>query len=347
MILNLTCQPFRGDPIPFRVEVRHHALDHLMSDAQEAHRVYELMMIRRPGDVWKYLWVKLLEVPPSVSIMVKSKRENAYPHGRCPWPENCLPFSVFDSFFYWCVLGGNDPETECWLNERKSDRFLGYALSLFRRVQVKQQEMLQSSDLLIQAELSAVKALKHHHDMDAYIPFEITTPSYESPTAPKRTPAFYEKLRSLLAMPEISMVAVRGDDDYHTMRVLCEEQRRRSKTSGKPLAHELALHALSDRPSYYSRWGAMVKCWQEGLGYGDLMINTKGVYSTFRDHLEAVRRCRMMLSHRDEGEIKGYSQTQGDGWVLYHDIRPGYDYAARSWREVAVFIEKDLPLIQR
>jgi hypothetical protein len=318
-----------------------------MADALEAHRVYELMMIRRPGDVWKYLWVKLLEVPTSVSMRITSKRENEYPHGRCPWPENCLPLRVFDSFFYWCDLGDNDPETECWLNERNSDRFLEFALSLFQRVQVKQQEILQSSDPLIQAELSAIRALKHRHDMDAYIPFEITTTIYPSPTVPKRTPAYYKRLSALLAMPEISMVAVRGDDDYQTMRVLCSEQRRRSIASGKPIAHELALHALSDGQSYYLRWRAAVKCWQEGLGYGDLMINANEVHSDSRHYLENVRRCRMMLCHRDEGEIKGYAQAKGDGWVLYHDVRPGYDYGARCQRELAEFIEKDLPRIQR
>jgi hypothetical protein len=346
MNLDLTCWPFRGESTPFRVEVQHHALEHLMADALEAHRVYELMMIRRPGDVWKYLWVKALEVPSSVSIRLTSKRDHDYPFGRCPWPDNSIPLNLFDSFFYWC-WDDTSPESECWLREREGRNFLEFGRQLFLRIQQTQQVVANSADLLIRAEITKIEALQHCHDLDAQTPFELTTPDYQSQTAPKRLSTYYNKLRELLTMPEISMVAVRGDDDYHTMRLLCQEQLRRSQISGKPLAHELVLHALSDGQSYYRRWGAAVMCWQEGLGYGDLWINTGEVHATFRDHLENTRLCRMMLSPKDEGEIKGYSRTQGDGWVLYHDIRPGYDYGERCKRELAEFIEKDLPRIQR
>jgi hypothetical protein len=346
MILDLTCHPFRGDPMPFRVEIQHHALQHLMADALKAHRVYELMMIRRPGDVWKYLWVKALEVPAFVSSSMASKRQDEYPHGRCPWPENCIPLNLFDSFFYWCWDDDTSPESVCWLREREGGSFLEFGRQLFQRIQQAQQGIFKTDDLLIRAELAAIEALQHCHDMDAQPPFELTTPDYQTPTVPKRTGSFYLKLRELLAMPEMSMVAARGDDDYQTMRVLCAEQRRRSLDSGKPIGHELALHALSDGQPYYSRWGAAVKCWQEGLGYGDLMINAMECYPTFRNHIQNTRRCRMMFTHQDEGEIKGYTQTQGDGWVLYQDIRPGYDYVARSQRELADFVENDLPLIQ-
>jgi len=345
MILDLTCHPYRGDPLPFRVEIQHHALEHLMADALEAHRVYELMMIRRPGDVWKYLWVKTLEVPPDVSMQVKWEREKENPWGPCSWPEESLPLNQFDSFFCWC-WEDTTPESACWLREKAGSRFTEFGRQFFQRIQDAQREIRNSHDLLIQAELAEIEALQHHHDMDARSPFEHTTPDYQSPTAPKRKAAYYDKLRELLAMPEVSLVAVRGDDDYQTMRVLCADQRRRSLASGKPIGHELALHALSDGRSYYSRWGAAVNCWQEGLGYGDLMINAMQCYPAFCDHLQTTRRCRMIFTHQDEGEIKGYTQTKGDGWALYQDIRPGYDYAARSQRELAEFIKDGQPIIQ-
>lgn len=339
MILDLTCHPYRGDPMPFRVEIQHHALEHLMADAREAHRVYELMMIRRPGDIWKYLWVKTLQVPPDVSRRVKSKREDENPYGRCAWPQDSIPLNLFDSCFYWC-WDDTSPESACWLAEREGGGFLEYGKRLFQCMEQTQRELLKSDDLLIRAELADIDRLQHYHDTDARPPFEHTTPDYQSPTVPKRSTAYYDKLRQLLTMPEMSLVAVRGDDDYQTMRVLCGEQRRRSLASGKPMAHDLALHALTDGRPYYSRWGTVVKCWQEGLGYGDLMVNTMECYPTFRDHLQNTRRCRMMLTHKDEGELKGYTQTKGDGWVLYQDIRPGYDYAARSQREHAEFIRE-------
>ena len=278
MILDLKCRPYRDDPpLSFRVELQHHALEHLMADAIEAYRVYELMMIRRPGDVWKYLWVKVVEVPPSVSQRMVWEREKRFPYGRCPWPENSLPLNVFDSFFYWCY-DDTPPESACWLPERESHRFLEFGARLFERVQAAQKELQSSDDLLVQTEISAIAALRHCHDCEAEVPWEITTPEYQSPSIAKRTTAYYEKLRQLLARPEMLNVAARGDDDYQTLRTVCTEQRRRSLATGNPVGQDMPVHVISDGFPSFSRWGAKVVCWQEGLGYGDLFINEPRSY---------------------------------------------------------------------
>ena len=63
--IDLQGHHYRGEPYSFRVEILDHALDHLIEDARNAYRVYELFAIRRPGDLWKYLWVRLIDVPGS------------------------------------------------------------------------------------------------------------------------------------------------------------------------------------------------------------------------------------------------------------------------------------------
>ncbi len=339
MILDLTCHPFRGDPIPFRVEVQHHALEHLLADALQAYRVYELMMIRRPGDVWKYLWVKALEVPPDVTMQMASKREDEYPYGRCPWPESSIPFNLFDSFFYWCC-DDTSPESSCWLTEREGRRFLEFGRRLFQRIQQAQQEILKTDDLLIRAELTAIEALLHCHDMDAQPPFELTTPDYLSPTIPKRTTAYYEKLRDLLAAPEVLSVSVRGDDDYQTLRLLCMEQRRRALDTGRTIGHDMPLHVLSDHFPSFARWRAKVVCWQEGLGYADLTLDGYDWNCDMPGLLGNKRRQLMALTHRSGADIAGYHRTSGEGWVLYHDIRQGFDYAKVSQRERLDFLSR-------
>lgn len=71
-----------------------------MAAALEAHQVHKLM-IRRPGDVWKYLWVKALDVPTFVSTKMASKREETFPHAfnRCRWLENSIPLNLFDGLW--------------------------------------------------------------------------------------------------------------------------------------------------------------------------------------------------------------------------------------------------------
>lgn len=340
MILDLTCRPFRGDPMPFRVEVQHHALEHLMADALEAHRVYELMMIRRPGDVWKYLWVKALEVPAFVSTMMASKREEKFPYGRCPWLENSIPLNLFDSFFYWCWDDETSPESVCWLREREGGNFLEFGRQLFQRIQQAQQEILKTDDLLIRAELTAIEALQHCHDMDAQPPFELTTPDYQSPTIPKRTTAYYDKLRELLATSEVLSVSVRGDEDFQTLRLICLEQRRRALDTGRPIGHDMPLHVISDHFPSFARWSAKVACWQEGLGYGDLMLDGYKWNCDYTELLRWKRRQLLALTHRSGGDIEGYQRTSGEGWVLYHDIRPGFDYAKVSQRERLDFLSR-------
>ncbi len=89
--LDLVCHHYHGKNYPFRVRLHFHALAHLMNDALHSIRVYELMSIRRPGDVWNYVWVEAVEVPPRVEDWVREK--TAWGH------KSFVTFKKFDGMF--------------------------------------------------------------------------------------------------------------------------------------------------------------------------------------------------------------------------------------------------------
>ena len=84
--LDLTCDHYWGKKHPFRLKLHFHALVQLMNDALNGVRIYELMMIRRPGDVWNYIWVEAIDVPPRVQAMMTT--------GSLRWPAGYMPFEV-------------------------------------------------------------------------------------------------------------------------------------------------------------------------------------------------------------------------------------------------------------
>lgn len=329
--LNLVCRDYR-ETLPFVVEVLDHAIDHLVADAQEAYRVYELMMIRRPGDVWKYLWVRLIEVPDSVIESLVHAKKDRFPYRRCDWPDSHVPLVKFDSLFYWC---GNDTteDSEAWLKTREGKNFAAFGDGLFDRVRAVQATLRSSGNVLIQTELDALDHHLHHHDHDTEPPYELTTSEYQSPTLPKRRPAYYEKLAELLARPDVRMMSSLGDEDYQTLRMIAEAQRRRALANGKTVCEALPFHILTDGVPSLRRWNASFLGWQEGLGYADLLLDgdrSRG-FSFFTKRPGDA--WRLALTHRSGvPEIPGFTKTEGDGWVLYEDKRPNIDYAQRIQR---------------
>jgi len=337
MQIDLECDGSLGNRVPFRVELQTHALEALIADAIEAYRVYEMMMIRRPGDVWKYLWVKAVEVPDSVTKQMARRRKEAYPYADCPWPDACLPLTEFDKFFYW---GWDDTSREsfCWLTERGGLRFKEIGDELFGRMRQAQAWLRNSSDLLIKSELAFVDTSAHPYDYHAYPQFMITQPDYTSPTKPVRSATYHDKLRELLRRPEVLCVAVRGDRDYASLKIVCAEQLRRAMISGNPVGHDLPLSVLSDHFPSFDGWGSKALLYSEGLMYGDLFVNESG-HTPLKNLMEMrLFRRRLALSHQDEGEIEGFQRTVGEGWFLYEDHQTGFDYTAISERTRLEFI---------
>ena len=85
----------RNGKRPFRIRLDTGPLADLIRATESTHRVYELLLIDRPGDVWDYVWVVLEALPQRTANLVALARQSAQPEGAGrvhPWPDDRLPF---------------------------------------------------------------------------------------------------------------------------------------------------------------------------------------------------------------------------------------------------------------
>lgn len=324
MRIDLQCHGDRGKIFPFSADLLDHPLDHLIEDARNAYRVYELFSIRRPGDLWKYLWVRLIDVPDRVWEWYRSAQKGQ------AWPDQAIPLRRFDQFFFWCG-DDTDPEAECWLRTREGNLFREWVIRRYAQITQAQEILRGSDDPLIQYEIQAIHRVQHPYDYEAERPFSLTGDDYSTITLPKRTPGYYEKLLEVLASPEVQSVACRGDDDFQTIRLMCAEQRKRAEAAGKPPRDVLPISILSDGISAIAAWQAWIRVYWEGLGYGDLWVEQQYLGTSVKDLVERYERRKLLFFlYEDQGEIQGYQRTLGNGWVLYRDQDPDNDYRGLS-----------------
>lgn len=310
---------------PFRVRLETGPLADLIRATEDAHRVYELLLLDRPGDVWDYVWVVFDELPKLVADRVARAREKARPTRKDnshPWPEDRIPFNVFDRLFYWA---GDDtePEDSAWLHHRDSAMMRGFAqqaLSIARAAQ----SHLEWNDHLLRHIVSRVRSGSHPYcflDRDA-----ARSKSRElEPNDAQHTPAFYKKLGELLRDADLASVAYRADGDSRILRMMATEQRRRANLTGHDAGNAMHLSALVNTTISNEAWDSEVWFFDEGLAHGDLFIEGGGlgggnlkalVDSRYRDPGKYI------LSTRDEGPLAGFDAETGDGWVLYRKQRP-------------------------
>ncbi len=114
---------------PFRVRLDSRPLIELIRASEAAHRLYELLLIERPGDIWDYVTVVLEDVPPRFAERVAHAREevdSAHDSAARPWPAGQIPFRAFDALFQWAG-DDTDPESEAWLGHRDQPPMRSYA----------------------------------------------------------------------------------------------------------------------------------------------------------------------------------------------------------------------------
>lgn len=308
---------------PFRVRLLGNELTELIKDAENAHRVYELMLIDRPGDIWSYVWVAIDEVPAKIKDWYLHAWRDAKPqYGEDhPWPLNQLPFCLFDEFFYWCI-DDTEPEDAVWLNHRNSSSMKAFADQLFAMVRAAQANLGWNDDLLRHI-IRTIRAGKHPY---SYLDRRIANQQYQGRlNKPLYTSAFYKRLEGLLSDPEIVSVAYRDGRDYQVLRMMATEQRRRANLTGHEPGYALHLSALANNKISNDAWNSEIWLFDEGLAHGDLHI--EGMNDSHKDLLKLVNEGwrtpgRYILSAQDEGDFDGYIKESGDGWVLYRQSQP-------------------------
>lgn len=310
---------------PFRVRLDARALADLIRHAENAHCVYELLLIDRPGDVWDYVWVVIKDLPKRVAERVEYARERAATRdkGHHAWPNHHIPFTVFDRLFSWVYPYDADPEDEAWLSHRDTPTMRAFAKQLLATVRAAQ-GLLDWNDSLLRHEVARVRSGDHpYHFLGRRAALE--KGRARTPNTPTHTPAFYDLLGQLLRDPDLTSVAYRADGDYTVLRMMATEQRERANKTGHSPGHALHLSALGNRKVSNDAWNSEILLSDEGLPHGDLFIEGGGLgNASIKALVEQRHRApsRDILSARDEGNIEGFDSESGDGWVLYRKRFP-------------------------
>lgn len=326
---------------PFEITLNDEALKLLTAEALQGSRIYELMQIRRPGDLWKYLWVQVHALPSSCSwqmpAAIKNERETHGP-ARFDWPEEYIPLTKFTKFFY---AAGDDTnlESEAWLSAKNGSTFRRYFWKLFTEVRATQETIHQSPDLLVREELSAIASSRHARDFDAEPPFKLTPPGAVSQLAPQYTEAFYEQFTILIASPQVRSVGV-WLQDYKLYQIACREQRKRALASGNKIGRDLIVSTGgADDIDCVTDWNAPTVYHDMGMDYSDLTV----LFSAVVRKGGRFRR-PLWLTPDDAGEVEGYVRTTGEGWTVYKDpvINEDFTASSASYRQGVIdMMEKD------
>jgi hypothetical protein len=307
---------------PFRIELNALPLEELICASRQVHRVHELLLIDRPGDVWEYVCVSPQGLPPYVTQSIARARQalQASNHADAhPWPEGRIPFTQFDRLFFWSG-DDTDPASEAWLRYRESQPMRAFAKQVLSMAQ-SAQATLEAEDVLLQHVASRIRSGEHVY---CYLDRQDAKKRSRegAPKAARHTPGFYEKLSELLRDEDLKSAAYRGPGDHCAMRMMATEQRRRAKLSGQKPSDALHLKAaVSDRINNEA-WESEIWFSHGGSCQGDLYIQgvrwdpgrLKGLIEAH--HIETGK---YILSVQDEGELAGYGRQFGDGWVLYGD----------------------------
>lgn len=305
---------------PFRVRLESSAVFSLINDAINAHRVYELLIIDRPGDIWDYVSVVIEAAPKDVIERIQRVRESSkhkYAEDY-PWPETLIPFTVFDKLFRWA---GDDTEhsDEAWLRQRGSAAMSGYAKQLLGVVRHAQSSLDQHDELL--QHIVAIAKLQNHPFSCLSRADAIASSASGKPNPPQHTNGFYDKLQELLGDPSLPSVAYRASGDYKVLRMLATEQRKRANHKSLPPKEALQISALVNHSTNDAAWDSKIRFQLEGLSPGALHIEGgwlggRTLKQVIDERLREPPDC-YILSIKDEGDIAGYGKELGDGWVLY------------------------------
>ncbi len=323
-----------GQAHPFAVTLEAAPLARLLEDAREAHRVHELLLIGRPGDLWDYVLARPAHLPPPVAerlaqAMAAEGQAQAAPAGT-------VPFRAFDGLFRW-AWDDTEPEDEAWILARDGELVRAWARELLAALEVARAGLAEAGSL-VRHEMACFAADTHPY---AFLARDeaIAAGRAMAPGEPAHTPAFYAKLAQLLRERDVVSVSYRGRGDYRVLREICEAQRERAGQLGVPPAQALEISALVEREANTRPWDAEVTYFSGEQEQGYLHVEEPGAGGeSVKDLVERYTRIGpggCILSSRDEGTIRGYEVESGEGWTLYRsDVSPRMSPAMRRYHNV-------------
>ena len=319
----------------FKVHIDASRLFGLISDAERVHRVYELMLIDHPGDVWDYVTVEVNDVSKRVAAMVAKefRQQNGYSIRRNNWTATRIAFPVFDRYFFSDWEDGTQ-EDEAWETYRASTEVRDYAKRLFALVREAQDRLktLAVGDALLRHLLKRIQEREHPL---CFMDRRTAIGSWRAYQAlgPAHLPGFYAKLTELLGDPKLESVAFSSMGDHKVLTAMATLQRTRIEQTGKEAHLAFMVVAFVDPSNrgklgsavFEDSWEACILPFGKGNSHCDLFV--QGDYEFFAPIKERVERDRKIpgryiLSIKDEGSVEGFDVEVGDGWFLYKNRNP-------------------------
>lgn len=301
-----------GGDCPFIVEIDATPLAILIESAMRGIRVYELMSLRRPGDVLHYFRIRLVDVHRDVLAHVGEYLEKSWPQDDVDPKVLSLP--AFDKLFFW---DGDDtePVAECWLRFRAQPFWRERQLHFHAMVMKCQQQLHKQEDYLIQHELARIAQGTHwrdfKHDLPRH-PEEVDIP----PARTALSLALFNLIQDLIGRTNVQSVSC-PLKDYALWRLLVEQQVRRAELCGKPPQEAFRLSGPdSGLPLVMAKdWGGEVHIPYEGACTGSLFIKPGWRKFSFEDMQFT---CQYLLTQEDYGDQSCASRAAVvDGCILY------------------------------
>lgn len=199
--------PYRGwggkGDCPFTVEIDAKPLAILFESAMRGCRVYELMSLRRPGDVLHYFRIRLVDVDQDIQALVDERLRNSASYDKADPTVLSLP--DFDRLFFW---DGDDthPVARCWLMFRSEPDWQERMTNFFGLVVKYQQQLRDRWDYLVQHELDRIAQGTHWRDFVSDLPRhpeETDCPSEETGLSP----ALFHLIADLIGRETVQSVS--------------------------------------------------------------------------------------------------------------------------------------------
>ena len=255
----------------------------LIDTASYGGRIYELMSIRRPGDILYYLYIYFVDIDDDlVKYVQKMVTASCFDE---PLKEE-VPFYEFDCCF---ALRGDDTEDfeRVWCYHRERSYWKQKLDSLLLLVKDIQRRIREKSDYLLKHEINLIDHGKHRIDYLASIDRFISREVMVSPETNLNKPPF-DLICELIKSEKVQSISC-PFQDYALWRILVEEQVRRAEITGLPPQQALCLSGPDSGIPYVevTNWGGEVHIPCEGVVAGDLFIQ-HGDFFILREQIKMV-----------------------------------------------------------
>jgi len=322
----------------FIIHVDARPLKKLIRDAALGQRVYELMSIKRPGDILHYLWVTVSD-RSSWLVKATTKRYASQFRLRAPMGDVChMAFTELDAGF---IYDGDDTEqnTMLWLSFKETQEWRQYPSRLLSEIESAQKKLCSSTDYLVQHEIALMQQRAHRQDFSSSVRRYCELES--RPVATEVVPVeVFDCIVRLAQREDVKSVSC-PFQDFGMWRALIAEQVRRSVALGVTPTEALALNGPDSGIPFVSvsnyrqdrDWGGEVHIPYEGATGGDLFIQPAWFgfsaeearnaptlsHPVFGNYAVVGGKTWKYLLTRCQalGELACATRTSVGGWVLY------------------------------